>query len=238
MLAFMLFNALLIMVKLFGLSKMVWTIVFVAVQVVNFGFLVGAMDYDPWFHQYWSFDISGVSDYKFKGRLLKPSRDTAICDNDDYYKDCYDDCDTKCDRWKSWQDGGGTYVAFDTIGSIITVLNAALLVLDALNFKYFKVVINMFTTAILMVVIFVLHFLAYTIWAGTVKLKFSDCTHYILYSGTESVCGDGGAAFGLFIIFYLLIITPAYLFIAFKLRQEERNESKQSGQTDPLQSRE
>lgn len=227
------------MVKLFGLSKLIWSIVFIGVQIVSFGFLVGAMDYDPWFHQYWSYDVSGISDYKFKGMLLYPSRDMGtLCDDSDYYKECYDNCDTKCDKWKSWQDGGGTYVAFDTIGSLLTVLNAALLVLDALKFKYLKSVINMFTTAFIMIAIFVLHFLAYTIWAGTVKLKFSDCTHNIQYSGTKSVCGDGGAAFGLFIIFYLLFITPAYFFIAFKLRQEERNESKQQESTEPLHNNE
>lgn len=209
------------MIKVLGLNKIVWTFIALAIQVLNFGFLVGAMNFDLWFHQNWT--ATGAATFQFKGQLLNPSTDLGtLCDNDDTYNECYNNCENNCDKYKSWYSGGSAYVCFDTIASIFSVVIAAILILDALNFKHCRKLINFYTTAFIMVAIFALHFLSFIIWAGTVKLRFDGCSHNIAYDGTETVCGEGGAAFALWNLFYLFFINFPYFYISRLIVIEEQ----------------
>ena len=45
-----------------------------------------------------------------------------------------------------------------------------------------------------------LHFLAFIIWAGVVQVRFSGCDS--IEFGSDKVCGEGGAAFALWNLFY------------------------------------
>jgi hypothetical protein len=221
--------------KVLGLSKLVWTIIFLCIQIINFSFLVAAMDYDYWFKQKWKYP--GGS-YNYRGRLLTNKKDLDFCDDGDGFKYCYDkcrdkcddfryksdDCKDSCDRFKRWYDAGAVYVAFDTIGSIITVLIAVMIIVSFFRIQRLKRIVNLFNTAILMIVVFVCHFLAFVIYAGLAKLKFDDCSHDFDYDGSESVCGEGGASFALFILFWLLIIVPNYFLIARKIKISDENE--------------
>ena len=224
------------MIKVFGLPKLVWSIIFLCVQVINFGFLVGSMDYDYWFHQTWDYpDGFLIAPFKFKGSLLNTNRDLGdICDSGDSYKYCYEECNSHCDRFETWRNAGGAYVAFDTLGSILTVIISIILVLDGIKFKYLKKFMNVYTTGFLMIVVTFFHFLAFVIWAGTVKLKFDHCSHQIDYSDTKSVCGEGGASFAIFIFIWLFLSTPVYLFLARKVRMEELNEESNPPAQEPL----
>lgn len=218
--------------KVFGLSKIIWSAIFLAIQVLNFGCLVGAMDYDYWFKQKWTY---GGNTYIFKGGLLGPiSSLSNDCDDTDSYQQCYDNCDRYCKRYKNWYGAGVGYVFLDTIGSIIVVIIAVILVLDLLKVRFLRKIINVFTTAILMIIVFILHFLAFVIWAGAVDLKFESCSHNILYSGVESVCGEGGAAFALWNLFYLFFINIPYFLIALKIKKEEQNEEGEKGNSELL----
>ena len=118
------------MEKIYGLSKFIWSLIFLTIQVIDFGFLVGAMGYDYWFFQKWKV---GTSIGKFKGNLLGPYSDLTICSDSDSYHHCYNECDSYCERYEKWYSGGVAYVFFDSIGSIITVLISVILVLDMLN---------------------------------------------------------------------------------------------------------
>ena len=218
--------------KVLLLPKVAWSVIFFIIQVINFAFLVGAMDYDYWFDQKWS--IPGYAPYTFKGGLLGPYTNDlgSNCDDTDTYNTCYDNCngDSRCELFKNWYGAGVAYVFFDSIASIIVVVMAIILVLDLLKVKFLKKIINVFTTAILMFVITGLHFLAFVIWAGAAKLQYSDCTHSFPYTGSKSVCGEGGSAFALWNLFYLCFVSVGYFLVACMIRREEAKEDEnQSG---------
>ena len=187
--------------KVFGLSKLVWSIIFFIVQIFNFAFLVGAMNYDYWFSQELNYYIEGFyyDSYHLQGKLIKPNSNIAQdCTTDNTYQECYDNySEFGFDALEKWYSAGVAYIFFDTLGAILVVIAAVFIALDAFKFKPLKKIINLFNTAILMFVVAGLHFFAFVIWAGVVKLTFSDCTHNFPYSGAKSVCGEGGAAFAL-----------------------------------------
>ena len=79
-----------------------------------------------------------------------------------------------------------------------------------------------------MFVVNCLHFLAFVIWAGTVKLQFDNCTHDVPYTGTKSVCGMGGSVISLWNAFFLFFCSIGFCCVARKLRQEENNENNQN----------
>ena len=201
--------------------------------------MVGAMDYDYWFHQNWDFpneSIVNQDSFKFKGSLLNTHRDLGICDSGDTFSYCYDECDHHCDRFKTWYSAGSAYVAFDTLGSIVTVIISIILVLDAIKFKYIKKFMNVYTTGFLLILVTFFHFLAFVIWAGTVKLQFDHCSHDLDYSDSKSVCGEGGASFAIFIFIWLFLLSPVYFFIARKIRIEELKEESNAPAQEPLAS--
>lgn len=228
--------------KVYGLKIVVWKCIFISIQIINFGFLVGAMDYDEWFKQKWKF--YGET-YNYRGRLYTNKKDLNFCDDGDSFKYCYDecrddcddlksgksDCRDSCDRFKYWYNAGAAYLAFDIIGSIITVFIALMIILTFFRIERLRKIVNVFNTAILMIVVFVCHFLAFVIYAGVAKLKFSSCSHDIDYDGSESVCGEGGAKFALFIIFWLGLIVPIYFLVARKIKIEEES----NRESDPQQ---
>ena len=64
-----------------------------------------------------------------------------------------------------------------------------------------------------------LHFLAFIIWAGVVQVRFSGCDS--IEFGSDKVCGEGGAAFALWNLFYFTLGSPVYFLIAKRLKNEE-----------------
>jgi hypothetical protein len=212
--------------SLLALPKYVFSITFFCIQVVNFGFFVGSMNFNIWFHQNWGW---GSNSYQFRGQLLGPlSNLNNQCGNDDTYSDCYENCDNYCDRWNNWYGAGAAFVFFDTMASILAVVIAVITVLDYFKFKYCRRCINLLTTGILMIIIFVLHLLGFIIWAGAVQLRFDKCTHDANYDGVETVCGEGGAIFALWNFFWLLFVVPFYFYICYKLWKKEKDEGQQS----------
>ena len=82
---------------------------------------------------------------------------------------------------------------------------------------------NILTSAFFFFVGAVAHLIAFVVWAGKVKLQFSDCTHSVPYSGVKSVCIQSGANFALGILFFLFPVAIIYFFIAKKIRFVEKN---------------
>ena len=214
---------------------LVWKIIFICIQIFDFGILVGAMDNDEWFRQklkYYQYS------YTYRGKLLKSGKDLNFCDVDDSFKYCYDECIDICDnypsgqdeckdtckRFKAWYDGGAVYVALDTIASIITVIIVVLIVLSFFKIQKLNKIANVFITAVLMIVVLFLHLLAFVIYTGIVKLEYEDCTHNSDYDGIKSVCGEAGAQLALFLLIWLLAIVPFYFYISIKIRIKENNE--------------
>ena len=182
--------------KVLGLPKLAWSVILLIIQVLNFAFLVGAMDYSYWFEQKWSVGKDSHTTYTFKGSLLGPVNSlNSDCDDTDTFQDCFNNCSGDCDFYNNWYGAGVAYVFFDVIGSILVVVMAAILVLDLIKVKFFRKIINVFTTALIMFVVAGLHFLAFVIWAGAMKLQYTNCTHSFPYSGNKSVCGGGGSGF-------------------------------------------
>ena len=64
--------------------------------------------------------------------------------------------------------------------------------------------------------------LAFVIWAGAAKLQYSDCTHSFPYSGSKSVCGEGGSAFALWNLFYLCFVSVGYFLVACMITQGKK----------------
>ena len=191
---------------------------------------MGAMDYKIWFHQKWyypypdSYPYANKFSYRFKGSLLNSKRNIGICDSGESFSDCYNECNNNCERYKIWYAAGVAYVTLDTIGSIVTFIIGIVLVLDLIKFRYLKKFLNIYTTGFLMVLVAFFHMLAFIVWASVVKLKFDNCSHNYDYSDGENVCGEGGASFAIFILVWLTILSPIYLFFAKRIRIEELNE--------------
>ena len=192
--------------KILCLPKIAWSIIFLMIQILNFGFLVGAMNYGYWFKQEWK--VGSVS-LTFKGGLLGPHNGIldGLCDDTDTYKDCWDNCDTNCYLFKIWYGASIGYVFFDIIACILVIVMALILVFDMCKVRCCKGCFNVFTTAIIMVIVTVVHFSALVIWAASVKLQSDDCTHDLPYSGVKSVCIEGGAAFAIWNLIYLFFVT-------------------------------
>ena len=142
--------------KVFGLSKLVWSIIFFIVQIFNFAFLVGAMNYDYWFSQELNYYIEGFyyDSYHLQGKLIKPNSNIAQdCTTVNTYQECYDNySEFGFDALEKWYSAGVAYIFFDTLGAILVVIAAVFIALDAFKFKPLKKIINLFTTSILMFV--------------------------------------------------------------------------------------
>ena len=210
--------------KVLGLPKIAWSILFLIIQILNFGFLVGAMNYGYWFKQVWKFDGHSVA---FKGGLLGPYNSIldGICGDSDTYKDCWDNCDDNCYLFKIWYGASVVYAFFDIIACILVVVMAFILVLDMCKVRCCKGCFNVFTTAIIMAIVTALHFTALSSWAGIVKLQTDDCTHDLPYSGVKSVCIEGGAAFAIWNVIYLNLVTFGYIRIALIISRKEAEEN-------------
>ena len=213
------------MIKVWGLSKWIWLLIVLALLICSFGFLVGAMDYDEWFSQ--RLQVSGSTIEHHKGALLHPK------DKSDSYKHYSDDCHDDyigsgwCDQLESFYSGGVAYVFFDTIASILVVIISIMVVLDLLKVKILRKIINLYVSSILLFVVTFLHFLSYVVWAGTVNLRFDNCSFNIPFHIRHEVCGEGGAAFGLFIIFFLVIFAVFYFILVRTICIEEESENEQ-----------
>ena len=71
-----------------------------------------------------------------------------------------------------------------------------------------------------------IHLLAFIIWAGAVKLRFDSCSHAYPFDGVKTVCGDGGAAFALWNVFFFVFTSVPYFIVVRKIREEEAKEGK------------
>lgn len=201
------------MVKALCLPVGVWKFIFFLLQFLHFGFFIGSMVFDVWFKQRWDYP-GNIDTETYKGKLFS-SKDhiIGICHEDDSFKYCHDecrdfcddlssnkgDCRDFCDRFSYWYKAGVTYVVFDTIAAILSFIIAFMIIISFCRSPRIRKIFNLYVTAFIMIAIFICHFLGFVIWAGIVKLKFSDCTHDFDYSGSKSVCAKEGAKFALFI---------------------------------------
>lgn len=221
------------MVKVLCLPKPIWAVLFILIQILNFSLIIATIAHDYWFHQKWEV---GDSSGKYKGYLVWPKTGiSGICNHSgDSFKYCHDECEDLyddlnmntgiCDRFKYWYSAGVAYLFFSIIACVFTVLIVIVLLVDICKCGCLKKIFNIYTTGFLMIFVFILHFLAFTIWAGTVELKFDSCSHDADYKGRKSVCGEGGAAMALFLLFWFLFITPIHFIVARKLRMKELEE--------------
>ena len=123
--------------KVFGLPKVAWSFIFFVIQVINFAFLVAAMNYDYWFQQRWS--LPGGLSLTFKGSLLGPySNYNLYCTDTDSYDTCYENCLGHCDLYKIWYGAGVSYVVLDSLASVIVVIIGAILVLDFMKVRVLR----------------------------------------------------------------------------------------------------
>lgn len=202
------------MAKVFGCSKVIWNLIFMLIQVLAFCLIIGAMATKYWFSQTWEI---GGSSYVFKGQLIKPmSTAGQDCDN---YLNCYDDCDgILCDQYQAWSGAAAGYILFETINLILILLNFTLLLFDLCGASCCKRLTSIFFTGIIMIIITVFNLVAFVIWAGITKPQSDDCAHSYPFTGTQSVCIQGGAVFAIFNIVLFAIITPVYFIVAMKLK--------------------
>jgi hypothetical protein len=206
------------MVQACGLSKRVWLGIFFCLHICSFGFLVGAMNYGTWMSQ------TIYSDGEFKGGLLSP-KDTS----DDYktLKDRYcgdSGLEALCDEYGNFYSAGVAYVFFDVIGSILVAFIVVIVVLEFLEVKSVTRFLSLKLSMILSLVITFLHFLAFVIWAGVVKLKYNDCDLNTGDTDAQSVCGEGGSALAIWTIFYLIFFSIFYFVVCKKIIIEEKTE--------------
>lgn len=88
---------------------------------------------------------------------------------------------------------------------------------------------NIFTSAILFVVAGLIHLTAFSIWAGNVKLQFSNCTHFIPYHGTKSVCGETGADYAFVIVFVFAAASIFYYALSREIKKIEKDKEVDIG---------
>ena len=223
------------MVKVLCLTKPIWSVLFILIQILNVAIIISTIVHDYWFHQKQEVgDESG----KFKGYLVWPKTGlNGICDDSgDSFDYCHEKCTDKaddynfntgiCDRFKFWYSAGMAYLILSIIAIVFTALIAIMLCVDICRCCSSIKICNIYTSGFLMIFVLVLNFLAFTIWAGTVELKFSGCSHDSDYKGKKSVCGEGGAVMALILLLWLAFITPIYFIIAKKLRATELKEGE------------
>lgn len=206
------------MVQVWGLDKKVWHFINFILLILSFAFLVGAMDYDHWFSQY---ILIGTAKSKLEGGLIQP------LDKSDTYKKYYDDCKNSyygsgfCDELEAFYNAGVVYILFDTLASVIVVLIAVMIIFDFFKISLLKSYLTLKKSSILLFIVCVLHFLAFVIWAGVVKLSFTKCTYDYPIHERHSVCGYGGAAFALWNVFFFVIFSVYYYMLVRKITMEE-----------------
>ena len=211
--------------KVFGLPKVAWSFIFFVIQVINFAFLVAAMNYDYWFQQRWSFP-GGLS-LTFKGSLLGPySNYNLYCTDTDSYDTCYENCLGHCDLYKIWYGAGVSYVVLDSLASVIVVIIGAILVLDFMKVRVLRKLINLLTTAILMGVVAGLHFLAFVMWAVDCETRISSTARIVSRILGVRVCAGMGGWLLLFGIWFICVVSVLGTLLLFEDMEKKRRKMK------------
>jgi hypothetical protein len=222
------------------LSYSTWRFLFLWLQIINLAFFISVMNADEWFRQKWEY--TNDQTFVYRGSLLKNLKTFTYCESQDSFILCYDscrdscenysnesDCKETCERFKYWYRGGTVFIAFETLAVMITVNIAAFIVLSFFKIQGIKKVSSLFVISLMMIAVFVCHFLAFVIYAGVVDLKYDKCSHDFDYEDKESVCAEGGPEFSLFILIWLLVCVPVICFVGIKSRKEGE------GQVEPAE---
>jgi hypothetical protein len=154
------------MAKVLCLPIVIWKVIFLVIQVINFCFLIAVINVRIWFTQKWKFP---EGNYKYRGGFLDNRKDMGFCDKDDTFKYCFEECEDYCEdfssssdkckefceRFKYWHDGGAVYVAFQTVSTFITFLIAIVVILSFFKLGGLNKIFNLLTSAILMIFVLI-----------------------------------------------------------------------------------
>lgn len=205
----------------FGLSKVIWQVIFLASQIIGIGLIVLTLISSYWFDQFWEAEGQTIT---FKGSLLGPNSDiVGICSTSDTYKDCKDNCYSNfCHIFDNWYNAGVAYIIIELFGIVMLITGATIVIVGLCNKKYLRGLCNLFLSAFFFYLGTAAHLIAFIVWAGSVKFQFSDCSHSIPYNGIKSVCGQTGANLALGILFFLFPVAVIYYIVGKKIRISER----------------
>lgn len=207
--------------KVFGLSKVVWQILFLVSQFLAMILMIITIFDGYWFDQKWDGYIRG----KFQGALLGPDCDIyGVCSSGDTYNDCGDNSSGDLsDMFDNWNNAGVRYLYIEIVGIIFLATGGVMVAVGFCTQRCCGGCCTLFNSAFYFFIGAFAHFIAFVVWAGSVKLQISSCTHSVPYSGVKSVCIQSGASLALGILFFLFPVAVIYFLIARKLKNIEQS---------------
>jgi hypothetical protein len=219
------------MVKVCGLKRKAWLAIFFCLHLCCVGFLVGSISSSNWFSQNLVIDTdTGQLIMKYKGALLH------LKGNSTSYKDLYDDCmsledpypgikmnSAFCDQFNTFYNAGVAFISFDIIATILVLVITTTIIFEYLHIRLITKFLSLWLSSILLPFATFFHFLAFVVWAGVVKLKYSDCDfYYNTDTSDKNVCGEKGSSLALGGFFYMLFYSVFYYFVVRKIYKGEK----------------
>jgi hypothetical protein len=202
----------------FGRKRKLLLLLGCILHICSFGFLVGALDHDYWFVQKYN------NDYDLEGKLLR-SKDPSHT-----WSHLHDDCESRylgdgfCDQLKVYHSAGTAYVVFDSFASAFTMLNILFLIIHALKIQCITSRLSLMISSYVLIVISCVHLLAFIIWAGSVKLRYDNCTFELPFNIRHAVCGRGGSALAIWTIFFLFSFSGFHFLMCRKIMEQDAKE--------------
>jgi hypothetical protein len=210
------------MTLFWGVSKIIWEDLVLLILIAAFGMQIGSIYYSEWFTQ--DLTIFGTYLGEIQGSLRHP------VDYSHSYKYYSDHCNSTslagsgyCDELKNWDSAGTAYFYLSIVSCCLVVVVALLVVLDMVKFRKYRMIVNLTTSNVVLLVVTGLHCVAFAVWAGMTKLTFGKCRHSLPMDEAHSVCGQGGATFSIGILVFLVGFTVFYSVLVRAIKHAERN---------------
>lgn len=204
--------------SVFGLDRKIWTVILVLSHYISNGLMIAAICTDYWFHQKLTF--YGSTD-KFKGGLFGPKTYNGRCDT---YLKCYEDYCDHCTNMGIWAASGIVYGTLESLAIVLSLITTVFLLFSLSGTRLCRKRASISGTTWLVIATFILHSLAFIIWAIMVKLTVDDCTHDMDYSGSKSVCVEGGAILSMIILVGFFFLAVFHFILARKVADQEREQ--------------
>ena len=201
---------------IFQLPKRNWEIITLILCICSFGFLVGALNHEHWFTQFYQFN-------DLKGSLLYP-KDKA--NNWHYYfTNCNELFTGKgyCQQLEAFYFAGFFYALLDTIGSIFMVIISIIILANMFEINSITRILSIKTSRKLLYLVTILHCCAFIIWASIVGLKADDCKFSLPINIQHEVCAEDGANLAIWNMAFLIGFSIFYCFLSKKFERFKGN---------------
>ena len=217
-------------IQVCGHSKTMWTPIFGIIVIGNMIFLYVCLRSDNFMKQDWEF-FSGP----FNGGLIVPGivpvidGDKICSSNDnDNYKDCYNNCPRECDFWKTWYDAGVSFIICDAFAIGLNGLCIIALTLDYYKISFMRKYINILVPGFILIAATLLHVIGLIVWSSKVELKFTKQSSQWPYKSAVSVQAQSGTTISIIACIWLGFATFFLLFIGRLIRIQEKSEPNYS----------